>query len=111
MAWLFYKKENSLSDRYANVFGPFYKWASDKFYFDEIYMFVTKKILFKRVSAPIAKFDKKYVDGTMVGVGNKTVWTSEKIKGIQSGKVQDYAFALVAGVVIIAIVFIYLLTS
>ncbi len=111
LAYLFYKKENSLSDRYANVFGPFYKWASDKFYFDEIYMFVTKKILFKRVSAPIAKFDKKYVDGTMVGVGNKTVWTSEKIKGIQSGKVQDYAFALVAGVVIIAIVFIYLLTS
>jgi NADH-quinone oxidoreductase subunit L len=111
LAWVFYKKENSLSDKYANAFGPFYKWASDKFYFDEIYMFVTKKILFKLVSAPIAKFDKKYVDGTMVGVGNKTVWTSEKIKGIQSGKVQDYAFAFVAGAVIIAIVFIYLLTS
>jgi NADH-quinone oxidoreductase subunit L len=68
LAWIFYKKENSLSDTYAKAFGPFYKWAYDKFYFDEIYLFVTKKILFKRVSGPIAKFDKKVVDGTMVGI-------------------------------------------
>ncbi|HMC01060.1 MAG TPA: NADH-quinone oxidoreductase subunit L [Flavobacteriaceae bacterium] len=111
LAWVFYKKESSLSDRYANALGPFYKWVSDKFYFDEIYMFITKKILFKRVSEPIAKFDRNYVDGTMVGIGNKTVLTSEKIKGLQSGKVQDYAFAFIAGAVIIGLVFIYLLTS
>ena len=108
LAWIFYKKENSLSDTYAKAFGPFYKWVSNKFYFDEIYLFIAKKILFKRVAAPIAKFDRKYVDGTMVGIGNKTVLTSEKIKGLQSGKVQDYAFAFVAGIVIIAVVFIYL---
>ena len=108
LAWIFYKKENSLSDTYAKAFGPFYKWASDKFYLDEIYLFVTKKILIKRISAPIAKFDKKYVDGTMEGIGNKTVSASEKIKGMQSGKVQDYAFAFIAGVVVIALVFIYL---
>lgn len=110
LAWVFYKKENSLSDKYALAFGPLYKWASDKFYFDEIYMFITKSILFKWVSAPFAKFDKKYVDGTMVGIGNKTVWTSEKIKGLQSGKVQDYAFSFIAGAVVLALVFIYLWT-
>ena len=111
LAWVFYKKENDLADKMANFFGPLYQWTSDKFYFDEIYLFITKKILFNRVSAPIAKFDKKYVDGTMVGIGNKTVLTSEKIKGMQSGKVQDYAFAFIAGVVIIALVFIYLWTN
>jgi len=111
LAWVFYKKENDLADKMVNFFGPLYQWTSDKFYFDEIYLFITKKILFNRVSAPIAKFDKKYVDGTMVGIGNKTVLTSEKIKGMQSGKVQDYAFAFIAGVVIIALVFIYLWTD
>ncbi|MGB5498755.1 MAG: NADH-quinone oxidoreductase subunit L [Maribacter sp.] len=111
LAWVFYKKENDLADKLANFFGPLYQWTSDKFYFDEIYLFITKKILFKHVSAPIAKFDKKYVDGTMVGIGNKTVLASEKIKGMQSGKVQDYAFAFIAGVVIIALVFIYLWTN
>ena len=47
----------------------------------------------------------------MVEIGNKTVLTSEKIKGMQSGKVQDYAFAFIAGVVILALVFIYLWTD
>lgn len=109
LAWIFYKNENDLADKFANAFGPFYNWASDKFYFDEIYMFVTKKILFNGIAGNIAKFDKKVVDGTMEGVGNKIVVISEKIKGMQSGKVQDYAFAFVGGVVIIALVFIYML--
>ncbi len=110
IAYIFYKKENNLSDKFASAFGPLYTWASDKFYFDEIYMFVTKKIIFKNISAPIAKFDKKIVDGTMEGIGNKTVVISEKIKGMQSGKVQDYAFGFVAGAVVLAMVFIYLWT-
>ena len=111
LAWIFYKNENSLADRFANAFGPFYKWAYRKFYIDEIYLFITKKIVFKRVSAPIAKFDKKYVDGTMVGIGNKTMITSEKIKRFQSGRVQDYAFAFISGAVILALVFIYIWTN
>ena len=111
LAWVFYKKENRLSDRFAHGFGPLYKWAYDKFYFDEIYLFVTKKILFKCVSAPAAWFDRHVVDGTMNLIGNATMTTSKKIKGLQSGKVQDYAFAFISGVVIIAIVFIYLWTN
>ena len=111
LAYVFYKKENDLSDRFANAFGMFYKWTFHKFYFDEIYMFVTKKIIFKRIAWPIAFFDKKYVDGTMEGIGNKTVVISEKIKGMQSGKVQDYAFGFIAGVVVLAMVFIYLWTN
>ncbi len=108
LAWVFYKKESDLADRLANFFGPLYQWTSDKFYFDAIYLFITKKILFKRVAAPIAWFDRNIVDGTMNLIGNSTVKTSEKIKGMQSGKVQDYAFAFMAGVVILAIVFVYL---
>jgi len=111
LAWVFYKKENSLSDKYAKSFGLFYKWAYHKFYFDELYLFVTKSIIFKRISAPIAWFDKKVVDATMVELGNKTVQTSEKIKGIQSGKIQDYAFAFISGVVVLALIFIYLWTN
>ena len=111
LAFVFYKKENDLPSRFAHAFGVFYKWTFDKFYFDEIYLFVTKKIIFNLIAAPIAWFDKKFVDGTMEGIGNKTVVISKRIKGIQSGKVQDYAFSFVAGVVILALVFIYLWTN
>jgi NADH-quinone oxidoreductase subunit L len=108
LAYIFYKKENDLAERFSQSFGFFYTWTFHKFYFDEIYLFITKKILFQRVSWPIAKFDKKYVDGSMEGIGNKTVLFSAKIKGLQSGRVQDYAFALMAGVVVLTLVFIYL---
>ncbi|SFS47688.1 NADH-quinone oxidoreductase subunit L [Lutibacter maritimus] len=111
LAYVFYKKENDLADRFSNAFGVFYKWTFNKFYFDEIYLFVTKNIIFNRIATPIAWFDKKFVDGTMEGIGNKTVVISKKIKGIQSGKVQDYAFGFIAGVVVLALVFIYLWTN
>ena len=111
LSYIFYKKENDLADKFTNAFGVFYKWTYHKFYFDEIYLFITKKIIFNLIAAPIAKFDKKVVDGTMEGIGNKTVVISKKVKGIQSGKVQDYAFSFVVGVVVLAMVFIYLWTN
>lgn len=107
LAFIFYKKESNLPDKFSHAFGAFYKWAYHKFYMDEIYMFVTKEIVFKRISAPFAWFDRNIVDGTMNLIGNSTVATSKSIKGLQSGKIQDYAFAFIAGVVILAIIFMY----
>ncbi|MEN8187077.1 MAG: NADH-quinone oxidoreductase subunit L [Bacteroidota bacterium] len=107
LAYVFYKKPTNLPDKVSSSFGNLYKWAYDKFYIDEIYMFVTKEIIFKRISAPFAWFDRHIVDGAMNLIGNSTVSASKEIKGMQSGKVQDYAFAFVAGVVILAMIFIY----
>ena len=107
IAWIFYKKESTLPERMSKALGNLYTWTYRKFYIDEIYLFITKKILFKGIAGPFAKFDRKAVDGTMVGIGNSTVFTSEKIKKIQSGKVQEYALAFVAGAVVLGILFIY----
>ena len=107
LAYVFYKKPTNLPDKVSNAFGSLYKWTYNKFYIDELYLFVTKDIIFKRISAPFAWFDRHIVDGTMNLIGNSTVATSKGIKGLQSGKVQDYAFAFIAGAVILAMIFIY----
>jgi NADH-quinone oxidoreductase subunit L len=107
LAFLFYKKESLLPDKFSHAFGNLYKWAYHKFYFDELYLFVTKQIIFKRISTPFAWFDRHIVDGAMNLIGNSTVATSKSIKGLQSGKLQDYAFAFIAGVVILAMIFMY----
>ncbi|MGI9530341.1 NADH-quinone oxidoreductase subunit L [Lutimonas sp.] len=107
LAYVFYKKPSEMPDKVSNGFGAFYQWAYDKFYFDELYLFVTKEIIFKRIAAPFAWFDKKIVDGTMDLIGDSTVSGSEKIKKIQSGRLQDYAFAFIAGAVVLAMIFIY----
>ncbi|MCK5857207.1 MAG: NADH-quinone oxidoreductase subunit L [Bacteroidales bacterium] len=108
-AMLMYKKENKLSTRFRAAFGVFYIWSYNKFYIDEIYMFVTKKIIFDRIAAPSAWFDRHIVDGAMNGIGSGTEWISDKIKGLQSGRVQDYAMFFVSGVVVIAMIFWYYL--
>ena len=105
IAMFMYKKENTMSKRFRSGFGSFYEAAYAKFYIDELYMFVTKKIIFDKISAPSAWFDRNVVDASMNGIGNKTVWIAEKIKGLQSGRVQDYAMFFISGVVVIAMLF------
>ncbi len=98
LATVFYKKENDLSTRFVHAFGRIHKWAFNKFYIDEVYFFITKKVIFNYVSAPYKWFDKKVVDGTMDLIGNKTVWVADRIKGLQSGRIQDYAMFFISGV-------------
>jgi NADH-quinone oxidoreductase subunit L len=111
LAFLFYRKPTNLADKVIKAFGNFYKWAYHKFYIDELYLFVTKKIIFNKIAWPMAWFDKNVVDASMIGIGNSTVKTSEKIKGFQSGKFQDYAMSFIGGAVVIAIIVFYIWTK
>ena len=104
--WL-YKKQNNKPDKLAASLNGFYKAAYHKFYIDEIYLFITKKILFNLIGRPAAWFDRNIVDGMVNLTGSATQAISERIKKVQSGKVQQYAIYFLAGVIILATFFIY----
>lgn len=103
-----YKKENNKPAAIANAFGSFYTAAYRKFYIDELYLFFTKKVMFNLVGRPAAWIDRNIVDGMMNGLATVTATTSNKIKGLQSGKVQNYAMYFFMGVAGLAILFIYI---
>ena len=103
-----YKKENETPARIAASFGGFYKAVVRKFYIDEIYLFITRKIIFNLIGRPAAWIDKNIVDGFMNGLGYITTTTSNMVKGIQSGRVQNYALYFFSGIAGLAILFIYL---
>ncbi len=105
--WL-YKKQNDKPDKIAALLNGLYKSAYHKFYIDEIYVFITQKIIFNLIGRPAAWFDKNIVDGLMNATGNTTQLISEKIKGMQSGKVQQYGIYFLASVIGLAVLFIYL---
>jgi NADH-quinone oxidoreductase subunit L len=105
--WL-YLKQNDKPDKIARSLNGLYSSAYHKFYIDEIYIFITKKIIFNLIGRPAAWFDKNIVDGLMNATGNTTTLMAEKIKGLQSGKVQQYAIYFLAGIIGLAILFIYL---
>ncbi len=106
-AYLMYYKETKYPEKVASAFGSFYKWTKDKFYFDELYLFVTHKIIFDRISKPIAWFDRNVIDGFMNLLGVTTENTSKKIKYLQSGRMQDYAMFFMSGVIAIVMLIIY----
>ena len=108
IAYVMYKKESNIPDRLAATFKYSYKWAYNKFYMDELYLFVTKKFIFRFISQPVAWFDRHVVDATMNGIAFLTQSVSYRIKGFQSGQLQKYAFVFVTGAVMLAILFIYL---
>ena len=103
-----FKTSNELPQRIAIQLGSFYTAASRKFYIDEVYIFVTKKVLFNLIGRPAAWFDKNIVDGLMNLLAKLTASLSELIKGYQSGKVQDYALYFFGGIAGLIIAFIYL---
>jgi NADH-quinone oxidoreductase subunit L len=92
LATLLYKNESAIPDRLAGTFKYLYKWAYHKFYIDEVYLFVTKKIIFQYISAPIAWFDRHIVDGTMNGIAGGYPVCLLSYQGITIGKTSPVWF-------------------
>jgi NADH-quinone oxidoreductase subunit L len=107
-AWVMYRKSSALPDKVASGFRFGYRWAYNKFYMDELYLFVTRKIIFRYISEPVAWFDRHVVDATMNAIATVTQATSFRIRKFQSGQLQKYAFVFVSGVVFLILVIIYL---
>jgi NADH-quinone oxidoreductase subunit L len=107
LAFVLYKKESNLPSRITESLGLFYKTVYNKFYIDEIYLFVTKRIMFNLVSRPVAWFDRHVVDATMNLIGRTVSVSSEMIKGFQSGKLQQYALVFISGTLILVLIVLY----
>jgi len=104
----FYKNQNAKSDKAVAFFGGFYRAAYKKFYVDELYLFITKKIVFPFIGQPIAWADRNIVDGFILLIANTTAKISAAIKTLQSGKVQNYALFFFGGVIALSVLFIYI---
>jgi len=103
-----YLKENDRSEKISSSLGGLYKAAYKKFYIDELYLFITKKIIFNLIGRPAAWIDRNIVDETMNGLAWTTGKISLMIKGVQSGRVQSYALYFFGGVLFLVIIFLYI---
>ena len=65
LAWRMYRKENDLPAKFKNALPALWDWCAHRFYWDELYMFITHKIIFNGICRPIAWFDRHIIDGTM----------------------------------------------
>ncbi len=106
--WL-YKSENGKPKAMADAFRRLHTAAYHRFYMDEVYMWVTHKVIFQRICKPIAWFDRHIVDGTMNALASVTNSVSYSIRKLQSGYIQGYAWVFIMGALLIATVAIIVL--
>ena len=104
--WM-YLRPRKAPDNLVKAIPGLYKLSLNKFYIDEIYLWITHQVIFKGISAPIAWFDRHVVDGSMDGIAWTTRSLSEKIKGMQSGQLQQYAYMMIVGALALGLLLLY----
>lgn len=104
LATKMYKSENGLPAKMRKAFPNLWNWALHRFYWDELYIFITHKIIFNCICRPIAWFDRHIIDGTM----DSFAWMANKasfaIRGLQSGSIQMYVWVYLLGALLLGAV-------
>ena len=105
LATYIYKGEQQpIADRLYKTFPRLWRAAYKRFYQDEIWQFVTHKVIFRCVSMPIAWFDRRVIDGTF----NFMAWganeAGESIRPWQSGDVRQYVVWFLTGAVALTLI-------
>ena len=98
VATFMYKGEKQpVADALAHRFNGLWTAAYHRFYIDEVYQFITHRIIFGCISRPIAWWDRHVVDGFFDFLAWGANATSDEIRGLQSGRIQQYTFVFLLG--------------
>ncbi len=86
-----------VADALARRFKGLWTAAYHRFYMDEIYQFITHRLIFGCICRPIAWWDRHVVDGFFNFLAWGAEATSDEIRGLQSGRIQQYTFVFLLG--------------
>ena len=95
--WMYLRERQTVANALAARFRGLHKAAYHRFYIDEVYQFVTHRVIFACISAPVAWFDRHVVDGLMNMLARATNGAAYVIRDMQSGSVQRYCIWFLGG--------------
>ncbi len=95
--WMYLREKQPAAEKLAARFSTLHRAAYHRFYIDEIYLFITHRIIFGCISTPIAWFDRHVVDGSLNLLATATHRISWAIRYMQSGSVQRYCIWFLSG--------------
>ena len=95
--WMYAREKQPVADRLAERFSGLHRAAYHRFYIDEVYQFITHRVIFACISTPIAWFDRHVVDGFLNLLASATNGVACLIRGMQSGSVQRYCIWFMGG--------------
>ena len=93
LAWLTYQRRLVSADRLATVFAPIRRAALAKFWLDDLFVGIYRYVLLA-FSRLVGWIDRYLVDGVLNVVSAWTLDGGDGLRRMQTGKVQDYVFAV-----------------
>ena len=104
LATVLYLKETAVPTKMADACRGLWTAAYKRFYMDELYQFITHKIIFACISRPIAWFDRRIIDGTFDLLANVTNSASYAVRKLQGGTIQGYVWVYLVGAAVLAVI-------
>ena len=108
IAYLMYMK-GSIKPEKFNKGGEsaIYKLLTRRYYFPELYDQVAWK-LGAGVANLVDAFDRNVIDGTVNGLSGAVIGGGDVVSKMETGHVRDYATVVIAGVVVLVLVFAFI---
>ncbi len=104
--YIYMGERQPVADAAAEKLQKLHSWAYKRFYMDEVYQYITHRIIFAHISKPIAWFDRHVVDGFFNFLASGSHALSFRIRGLQSGAVQKYAYVFFVGILLLLAVMV-----
>jgi NADH-quinone oxidoreductase subunit L len=99
-----------LVERLTTQLQPLYRGSFAKWWFDDL-----NDLIFVRFGGVVARalwwFDVRVIDGAVNGVGALTQDAGRGIRQIQTGRVQNYALGIAAGLLVIAFTYLFVVVK
>lgn len=106
--WMYAGKTQPVAEMLKKKFSRLHYAAYKRFFMDELWLFVTKKIIFRCISTPLAWFDRHVIDQFMNFMAWGTNAAGETAQPVQSGKIQTYTMWFLGGIIILTAALILL---
>jgi NADH-quinone oxidoreductase subunit L len=102
LAWLTYQTRTVNAASLAAAFGPIRSAAIKKFWMDDLFEGIYGIVLlgFSRI---VGWIDRYIVDGVLNLLSDWTVQAGDELRGIQTGKPQDYVYGVATGVLVLVL--------
>jgi NADH-quinone oxidoreductase subunit L len=105
LAWVMYVRDTRLPAAVAERVPWAYRASFRKYYMDEFYGLAVIRPVLDGANWLWAFFDVKIIDGAVNGLAGLWGWLGSALRPLQTGRAQNYAFGIFAGVFVLVIVF------
>ncbi len=104
LAFIIYGVKIIKPETMKKITGPLYAISKNKYFIDEIYLFLIRKI-FISITEFVKWFDRHIVDGIVNLIAFLCRWTGAKLRLTINGDLQNYALIIFSGFVLVVIIF------